>query len=73
MKYNIYSNTTGTYFIRLTTRKREDSNYKKQEWKKKHHNQSDINKNIYKGYYEQLYTNKLGNLHKMDKVLENDK
>ena len=51
-------------------KKRENSNYQNQHGKRELVTNLAETKRIVKEYYEQLYTNKLENIHEMNKLLE---
>lgn len=51
-------------------KKRENSNYQNQHWKRELVTNLAEIKRIVKEYYGQLYTNKLENIHEMNKLLE---
>lgn len=51
-------------------KKRENSNYQNQNWKRELVTNLAEIKRIVKEYYGQLYTNKLENIHEMNKLLQ---
>lgn len=59
-----------TFATFIDQEKEENSNYQNQNWKRELVTNLAEIKRIVKEYYGQLYTNKLENIHEMNKLLE---